>query len=145
MRNCFYLSLLFILLGLSDLHAQTSLDSLHQPIIRFFDGFSQLNTALFRQNTTPDLILLEAGMIWNIDTLVNKVKPNPTIAYERKNSFTFLTSEQKGDVAWVTYWNQAEIHRGDQIRNARWLESVVLVRQSGRWKIRLMHSTPMPK
>lgn len=139
------LSLLYLIMGSLDLSAQALPDSLHQPIIRFFDGFSQLNTALFRQNTTPDFILLEAGMIWNNDTLVNKVKPNPTISYERKNNFTFLTSEQKGDVAWVTYWNQAEIRRGDQIRNARWLESAVLVRQSGSWKIRLMHSTPMPK
>lgn len=134
-----------LLLGKSDLLAQAPVDSLHQPIIRFFDGFSQLNTALFRENTTPDFVLLEAGMIWTNDTLVSKVKPNPNMLYERKNSFTFLTTEQKGDMAWVSYWNQAVIRRGDQIRNARWLESVVLVNQSGRWKIRMMHSTPMNK
>lgn len=136
-------SLMMLFCGSMRLSAQSPVDSLHQPIIRFFDGFSQLNTSLFRENTTADFVLLEAGMIWTNDTLVNKVKPNPQVLYERKNSFTFLTTEQKGDMAWVSYWNQAVIRRGDQIRNARWLESAVLVRHAGRWKIRMMHSTPM--
>lgn len=136
-------SILLLICMSLDLSAQDPVDRLHQPIIRFFDGFSQLNATLFRENTTPDFVLLEAGMIWTNDTLTHKVKPNPTIPYERKNSFTFLRTEQNGDMAWVSYWNQAVIRRGDQIRNARWLESVVLVKQAGRWKISMMHSTPV--
>lgn len=139
---CSFILSLFVNL---DMLAQSPADSLQKPIIRFFDGFSQLNTALFLENTTSDFVLLEAGMIWTNDTLVKKVKPNPTIQYERKNSFTFLSTEQQGDMAWVSYWNQAVIRRGDQTRNARWLESAVLVKQAGRWKIRMMHSTPMNK
>lgn len=137
------LSVLLFIVGCLDLSAQAPSDSLHQPIIRFFDGFSQMNASLFQENTTPDFVLYEAGMIWTNDTLTQKVKPNPTFPFERKNTFTFLRTEQHGDMAWVSYWNQAVIRRGDQIRNARWLESVVLVKQSGRWKIRMMHSTPM--
>lgn len=137
---CSGLILLFIS---NNLQAQTPLDSLRQPIIRFFEGFSQLNERLFWENTTPDFVLYEAGMIWNNDTLALKIKANPSTNFERKNSFTFMHVEQKGDMAWLSYWQQAVIRRDDKIRNARWLESVVLVRQSGRWKIRMMHSTPM--
>ncbi|MHA8088100.1 nuclear transport factor 2 family protein [Aquirufa sp. Wall-65K1] len=135
--------LVTVLTGTRNVQAQASLDSLHQPIIRFFDGFSQVKESLFRENTTPDFVLYEAGMIWTNDTLALKIKGNPSANFERKNTFTFLKTEQKGDMAWVSYWNQAIIRREDKVRNVRWLESVVLVRQAGRWKIRMMHSTPM--
>ena len=44
-------------------------------------------------------------------------------------------------MAWVSYWNKAEIRREDQLRTVVWLESAVMVRENDRWKIQLLHST----
>lgn len=123
--------------------AQLNNDTLHQPIIRFFDGLSLMNEDLLFEHTTKDFVLLEAGMIWNNDTLINRIRPLKNTNFERKNSFTFLSTKQQGDIAWVSYWNQAIINRNGKTSTLKWLESAVLVRQSGRWKIQLMHSTPI--
>jgi len=50
-----------------------------------------------------------------------------------------------GNMAWVSYWNQAQINKNGKSSTYKWLESVVLIRQSqsGRWKIQMMHSTPV--
>ncbi len=121
----------------------SSNEALHQPIIGFFDGLSLIREDLLFEHTTKDFVLLEAGMIWNNDTLINRIRPLKNTNFERKNSFTFLSTKQQGDVAWVSYWNQATINRNGKSSTPKWLESVVLVRQSGRWKIQSMHSTPM--
>lgn len=135
--------LLFVILSSGSANAQSSLDSLHQPIIKFFDGLSFINEGLIRENTTSDFILLEAGMLWNNDTLINRIRPLQNTDFERKNSFNFLISEQNKDMAWVSYWNQANIKRNGQSFVYKWLESVILIRQAGQWKIRMMHSTPL--
>jgi pimeloyl-ACP methyl ester carboxylesterase len=121
----------------------SSNEALHQPIIGFFDGLSLIREDLLFEHTTKDFVLLEAGMIWNNDTLINRIRPLKNTNFERKNSFTFLSTKQQGNVAWVSYWNQATINRNGKSSTLKWLESVVLVREMGRWKIQLMHSTPM--
>ena len=52
-----------------------------------------------------------------------------------------IRAGQKGDAAWVSYWNKAEICRGAELRTFVWLESAVMVREDDRWKVQLMHST----
>ena len=135
-----------ILLELSfsaNAQSKESNEVLHQPIIGFFDGLSLIREDLLFEHTTKDFVLLEAGMIWNNDTLINRIRPLKNTNFERKNSFTFLSMKQQGDVAWVSYWNQATINRNGKTSNPKWLESVVLVREMGHWKIQLMHSTTM--
>lgn len=116
---------------------------LYQPIRGFFEGLSLVREDLLFEHTTKDFVLLEAGMVWNNDTLIKRIAPLKNTNFERKNSFTFLSTKQQGDVAWVSYWNQAIINRNGKTSTPKWLESVVLVKESGRWKIQLMQSTPI--
>lgn len=116
---------------------------LYQPIRGFFEGLSLIREDLLFEHTTKDFVLLEAGMVWNNDTLIKRIAPLKSTNFERKNNFTFLSTKQQGDVAWVSYWNQAIINRNGKTSTPKWLESVVLIRASGRWKIQLMHSTPI--
>ncbi|MCF7962955.1 MAG: nuclear transport factor 2 family protein, partial [Pirellula sp.] len=61
--------------------------------------------------------------------------------FERKNFFSQIRAREVGNVAWVSYWNKAEIRRESGLRTVVWLESAVIVREDDRWKIQLLHST----
>lgn len=137
-------SLILVLVVWSNINfAQPNIDSLHQPIINFFNGLSLIDPDVLKENTTSDFILLEAGKIWNNDTLINRIKPLKGTNFKRENKFDFFHTEQNGPIAWVSYWNQAIITREGKISILRWLESVVLIKESDQWKIRMMHSTPI--
>lgn len=111
-----------------------------QPVKELFAAMSQHDGKAMRETSTEDFQLLEHGEDWTMQELVDAVQPkgNP---YERKNFFCQIRAQQKGDVAWVSYWNKAEIRREGELRTVVWLESAVMVRQDDGWKIQLLHST----
>ena len=47
----------------------------------------------------------------------------------------------EGDVAWMTHVNRGSIGDASGVVPATWLESTVLGRRDGRWRIRFFHST----
>ncbi|MGH7024946.1 MAG: DUF4440 domain-containing protein [Caulobacteraceae bacterium] len=47
----------------------------------------------------------------------------------------------EGDLAWVAYANRGAIRDAEGVERATWLESAVLRRRDGRWRIRFFHST----
>ena len=60
---------------------------------------------------------------------------------KRINKFQFIKTEQNGDIAWVSYHNTAEFSLNEKQQTINWLESAVLRKENGRWKIKLLHST----
>jgi hypothetical protein len=44
-------------------------------------------------------------------------------------------------MAFVSYWNTADIRSNKKDRKVKWLESAVLVMDKGRWKVKMLHST----
>ncbi len=130
--------LIFLLLGSATGWAQK--DSIEATIVRFFDGLSERSAEKIREQATSDMLLLEQGEVWNLDTLIHYVT-GAREKFDRINSFEFIRTVQQGDIAWVSYHNKAEFIRGDKRRSIHWLESAVLTRENGRWKIRQMHST----
>jgi Domain of unknown function (DUF4440) len=123
------------------INASAQKDSLEATIEGFFDGLSQLSESKLKEYTTADFLLLENGAVWNIDTLVSKISPLKNVSFKRVNSFSFISSKQKGDVAWISYHNTAHYTVNERQQTRNWLESAVLMRQAGRWKIQLLHST----
>src|SRR5688572_13104083 len=121
--------------------AQKDKDSIEASIARFFDGLSEFNYDKLRDYSTSDFLLLEDGLVWNLDTLINKISPRKTLNIVRVNKFQFIKTEQSGTLAWVSYHNTAEFSRNEQHQTIKWLESAVLVKEKGRWKIKMMHST----
>ncbi len=114
-----------------------------QVITRFFDALSIANIPQMKAEVSDGFILLENGEIWTIDTLANKIsRPKPE-GYLRQNSFDFIETKIEKNRAWVYYKNKAEIT--SKMRNAtiKWLESAILRKEKGRWRMELMHSTPM--
>lgn len=114
-----------------------------QVIIRFFDALSVANIPQMKAEVSDDFILLENGEIWTIDTLANKIsRPKPE-GYLRQNSFDFLSTKIDKNRAYVYYKNKAEISSKTRNATIKWLESAILRKEKGRWRMELIHSTPM--
>jgi hypothetical protein len=111
-----------------------------QPVKELFAAMSKHDGKAMQETSTADFQLLEHGEDWPMQKLIDAVQPNGK-PYERKNFFSQIRARQNGDVAWVSYWNKAEIRRESGLRTVVWLESAVMVREGDRWKIQLLHST----
>ena len=123
-------------------HAQDkNAKAVQETINIFFKAFSEGDFKYIQQTSTVDFLLLEQGMIWNLDTLQNKLsKPKPA-GYSRKNRFEFFETRISGKRALVGYHNYADFETAAGKRKIHWLESAVLVKEKNSWKLEMMHST----
>jgi hypothetical protein len=111
-----------------------------QPVKELFAAMSKHDGKAMQEQATEDFQLLEHGEDWSMQMLVDAVQPKGD-PYERKNFFKQIRARQEGNVAWISYWNKAEIRRTSGLRTVVWLESAVIVKEGDRWKVQLLHST----
>lgn len=111
-----------------------------QPVKELFAAMSKHDGKAMRETATEDFQLLEHGEEWTMQKLVDAVQPKGD-PYERKNFFKQIRARQEGDVAWISYWNKAEIRRNSGLRTVVWLESAVITKEGDSWKVQLLHST----
>lgn len=123
-----------------------------QLIQDIFDNvWSGTDTSYVRRYQTDDFVILEHGEVWTNDTIrnwqLNQAANRPADAPKRLNSFDFFRTEQNGDEIWMAYHNTAHWVNGerDTVGTMGWLESAVAVRTDAGWKLRMMHSTRMPR
>jgi hypothetical protein len=118
----------------------------HLIELSFEDIWSDLDTARIRTHHTEDFILLENGVVWNNDSIVNYLvgeqKRMIEGQYRRENRFDFVRSVQRGNTIWVAYQNNGTWIKGpDTLFRAHWLESAIAVKEKGQWKLQQLHST----
>ncbi len=106
----------------------------------FFAAMSEFDYARMKTVVTDDFQLLEAGEVWDIDTLIKAIEPHENTVV-RRNFFSLVREVSKEEIVWVSYWNKANFTMSDEIIEIAWLESVVLINVDGAWKMQLMHST----
>ena len=111
-----------------------------EPVKDLFAAMSRQDGKAMQETSTEDFQLLEHGEDWTMQKLVAVVKANGK-PHQRKNFFQQIRARQTGDLAWVSYWNKAEIQRATELRVIVWLESAVMVKVDGKWKIQMLHST----
>jgi hypothetical protein len=111
-----------------------------QPVKELFAAMSKHDGQAMQETATDDFQLLEHGEDWTMQRLIEAVQPKGK-PYERKNYFSQIRARQNENVAWVSYWNKAEIRSETGMRTIVWLESAILVKELDRWKIQLLHST----
>jgi len=137
------LLLLFVANLSNQVSAQENRREIESSIGSFFNGLSLFNEDTLKLYSTSDFHLLEDGHVWNMDTLLAKVMPRKNSKIQRINSFEFIKSEQNDNTAWVSYYNSAEFRLGERQQVVKWLESVVMKKINGIWKIQMMHSTKL--
>jgi ketosteroid isomerase-like protein len=143
--NKMFVAAAFALAALSTAAAQNKPSAeaapVQQAISGVFDGFSALSLEKIMRHCTPDVTILEDGVVWNADSIATNLKRFKGADFKRVNSFNFLQTEVRGNTAWTSYFNQADVQVNGKDHQVRWLESAVLVKEAGQWKIKVLHST----
>jgi hypothetical protein len=140
----YLLILLFGIFFSSSANSQPKTNTVLQPqqvIELVFEALSDGNMTKMEQAVTPDIKILEHGVVWTLDTVrlyLSKKRPGD---FKRINSFEFFQTEIKDNMAFVSYHNRADIHANNKDRTVKWLESAVLVKENNSWKVKMLHST----
>jgi ketosteroid isomerase-like protein len=106
-----------------------------------YAAYSGFDEARYRATTTGDFLLLEQGELLDREGDFS-LMPKPGSGHRRSDRFDFHTVKVEGNVAYAVYTLKSDIY--DDKRGARsreWLESAILKREDGRWKMALLHST----
>ena len=114
--------------------------AIERTIRDFFDDMSGFDLDAIRKRCAPDFVLLEEGLRWNTDSLVNAMagfKGKATISY----TFNDMRSHVEGSLGWITYRNNGLVTMNGQETEYRWMESAVLRKTNGVWRLVLLHST----
>ena len=120
----------------------TSQQAVQQTVSKMFDALSNRDSVSLKLYCTADITLYEYGQVWNIDTLILKaITQNQATDFKRTNSFEFLNTKVNKNTAGVSYNLRSDITRNGKQGFAHWMETVVLIKEKGRWKIKLLHST----
>jgi len=117
-----------------------------QVIADYYDLFyRRLDERGYRALLTDDYLLLENGEIFDANGDIASI-PKAGDGYTRSDAFDFRTVRMLGDTAYVIYFlRSAVVEKTEAARNLEWLESAVLRRSGGRWKVALLHSTRVVK
>jgi hypothetical protein len=145
MKKLLYVAVIF-LVSVSNVRAQEKLTEKQQlvqkVIIDMFQALSDRDTDKLISNCTSDILLLENGIVWNLDTLTQKNSQNKAITdFNRINTIDFIDTKVMNNMAWTTYNNQAEVTKYGQHSIIKWLETAVLIKEGKIWKIEVLHST----
>lgn len=122
---------------------QSSETTPFDAVRNFFAAISAFDYVRMRSTVTDDFHVLEDGEVWDIETLIAAIRPGEG-SYLRRNFFSPIRVETNNEAVWVSYWNRATFAVQDEVSEQVWLESVVLIKDQGDWKVQLMHSTPVP-
>jgi hypothetical protein len=142
----FILSFIFFLLTTAvTVCAQQSPPSEHlkvrQVIHTVFEAFSEANIEKMEQAATDDVNILEHGEVWTLDSIRHYFKRPRPADFKRINTLEFFQTEVSKEMAFVSYHNTAAIRTNGKDRSVKWLESAVLVKEEGLWKVKMLHST----
>ena len=120
----------------------TSQHAVQQTVIKMFDALSDRDSVSLKLYCADDVTLYEYGQVWNIDTLITKaIILNTATDFKRVNGFDFINTTVKKKTAWASYNLQSEITSNGKQRLVQWMETVVLVKEKKRWKIKVLHSS----
>ena len=115
---------------------------MNQTVINLFEALSNRDSVSLKNNCTADILLYETGSIWNADTLILKaITLNTAIDFKRINTFDFINTTVAENTAWATYNLHSEITRNGKKATVQWMETVIVVKEKQKWKIKVLHST----
>ncbi len=128
------------------LHAQVQLadnqQAVQQTVIKLFDALSNRDSVSLKQYCTDDITLYEYGMAWTIDTLINRaIKLNTSTDFKRINTLDFINTTIDKSVAWTTYNLSSEITKDGKQASVKWLETVIVINEKNKWKVKVLHSS----
>jgi hypothetical protein len=98
----------------------------------------------FHTVAAPDFYAFDGGRRYDGDALMKMVKS----FHDSGKIFVWTVTqphvESDCHLAWITYINRGSMKDASGTKELSWLESAVLEKQAGTWRIRFFHSTRMP-
>ncbi len=95
--------------------------------------------------TAPNFYAFDAAGRVTRDALMDMIKA----AHATGKVYVWTVKEPEvhisGDIAWITYINQGSITDAAGTKDVTWLESAVLQKEKGIWRIYFFHSTRAPE
>jgi len=139
-------SLIFTVASAAQQPAPASDESQVTEAIRsLFAAASSDNIDKLHAVTTSDFYAFDAGGRFTRDGLMDLIKA----AHAEGKVYVWTVNKPgvhiSGDIAWVTYVNQGSITDVSGTKEMSWLESIVLQKEKGVWRIRFLHSTRVPE
>jgi ketosteroid isomerase-like protein len=130
-------------------HAQNKVSADQQQaqnvITNVFQALADRDVNSLKSYCTDDVIIYETGLIWNMDTLIQKISRPVPADFKRVNKIDFIKTKVNGTTAWVTCYNQADVTANGSVYTVRWLETSVLLKEKNKWKLETLHSTLLKK
>ncbi len=133
-----------------DVSISTEEEQIMKALIQgvFDDIWSLRNPDKLLEYHTSDFIILEHGEVWDNATITEWMKGKiekgnlPT----RINRMEYISIDKFGPSMQAAYYNYAEFYQADTLAfKASWLESAVAVPTDKGWRLKMMHSTKMPR
>ncbi len=119
---------------------QDELPDVERVVYDLFESIASFNYPSIRDHCTDDFILFEDGQTMNVQEFIDSVK-----GFDGKGSIDYSLEEVKtnidGSFAWMTLRNKAVMIMNGQTASLEWIESAVLRKEEGLWKIAFYHST----
>lgn len=149
-----YLALLTPLLGVPDVFAadppvcaQSPADqaAVVEAIRTMYAAATADDMEKFNSVTTADFYAFDGGKRFDGDALMELVKS----AHAAGAVYVWTVTEPEVhvscNVAWISYVNRGSMKNASGLTKLTWLESAVLVKEKGKWRIRFFHSTRAPQ
>jgi SnoaL-like domain len=119
-------------------------EAVAQTLRLMYVALTKEDTAQLRAVTTSDFHAFDVGQKMTGDELLSAIKS----AHAAGKTFVWTVTEPtvriEGVVAWITYTNIGSIQDSAGKRDVSWLESAVLLKNAGTWRIQFFHSTRVP-
>ena len=136
--------ILILLISCGSKQGETDLEQekekIHHVLTEFFNSLADRDWDKYRSHTTEDMILVEHGLLWNSDSLINAME-NTFGNYTIKYSFDFIKTHVDGNTAWTVYRNQGNAKSEERDMQFNWIETVIFTKKNGEWKIIEAQST----
>jgi hypothetical protein len=111
----------------------------------FFDALRKEDEDGFRRLTTPSFFSFDGGKRFVGSELFDVVRDAHAGGVQLNWSVGAIETHVGCNMAWAAWKNVGSAGVPPQLEPVTWLESAVLVRQDGYWKIDFLHSTRAPR
>lgn len=128
-------------------HASSAVDdrdAVVEPVRQMFVALANDDPVLFTSVTSADFYAFDVGKRFEGDALLQLVAKAHAAGKVYVWTVTDPDVRIHGDTAWVTYVNRGSIADAAGVNELSWLESAVLRRENGVWRIHFFHSTRVP-
>lgn len=112
-----------------------------EAVRSMFAAFAADDFAKFHEVAAADFYAFDGGARYQADELIEFLKK----LHASGKTFAWTITEPSvhvaGEVAWITYVNDGSIGDSSGTKKMSWLESAVLRKNNGKWRVQFLHST----